>query len=260
MAYRSLWRRSASAGASRQKIEPTDQQSAPSGQRPYSPHTLSTGHHFAVRPARRPCSPASSHPHVMPRAKNGPAATDSPAIVVAKRSRPRRIRSPELDDIPASDAAVILGRGYPTQFNLERERRQFVFDPIEGLSRYPAEYLRADMDHAAKAAKAAFDKSHHLVVIEWGGSKPLCRAWTYSRRQCTAVAARGLHAELEARIKWGLPTLSKDLCGGARAPRRARVATQPAQENGIRGGATRPASGEQSANEATAITNREATR
>lgn len=148
-------------------------------------------------------------------------ATKSAAPCAAKQkktARPRRQRSSVQDDISAREAAEILPRSYPTQFNAERERRQLVFDQILGLYPYPSEYLASNLTAETRAAKIAFDQAHHLVVIEWGGTKPPGRTWSYSRRQCSAVAAEGLLAELRARREWGLPSVSKVL-GGRRIPR-----------------------------------------
>lgn len=110
-----------------------------------------------------------------------------------------------VDAVTGAEASTLLGISYPTRFNKERERRQLVYTPANGLSSYPEAFLRDDLDHASRRQKAEFDRAHHLVVIEWGGSKPPNGRWHYSARQCRDVATRGLAAVAAARRDWGLP-------------------------------------------------------
>lgn len=136
------------------------------------------------------------------------------------KPRPRQERSDELDAKPAAVVAPYLGLSYPTQFNLEREKRQLVLDPLEGLKPYPARFLVRNASEELRREQQEFDRAHHLVVVEWGGEKPPGRSWTYSLRQCQDVQGRGLMAALEARRKWGLPTVSGELEGRAHRRRR----------------------------------------
>ena len=159
-----------------------------------------------------------------------PRSAAAPTAPEERKPRPRRTRSESHDGISAEKAAALVGRTYPTQFNQERERRQLVLDPVQGLLAYPEELLGSHATDAVREAKARYDRSHHLVVIEWGGSKPPGRAWEYSRRQCEAVQQRGLLAELEARRAWGLPTVSASL-RGVKAPRSRRDVSGRDQES-----------------------------
>ena len=174
------------------------------------------------------------------RSPRGAAALPAPS---ERKPRPRRTRSDSHDGISGQKAAALVGRTYPTQFNQERERRQLVLDPAEGLLPYPQEFLAAHLSEEARAAKAHFDRTHHLVVIEWGGTRPPGRAWEYSRHQCEAVQQRGLLAELEARRAWGLPVVSAGL-RGAKAPRPRREGSGSDQESGFGARERRQTSGE----------------
>lgn len=147
-----------------------------------------------------------------------------------KRPRPRRQRSPDSDSISARESAGLLDKSYPTQFNLERETRQLVLDPVAGLLPYPARFRRGDLDDDDRVEKEAFDRAHHLVVIEWGGTKPPRGIWSYSRRQCADVAARGILAELEARAHAGLRVVSPEL-GGPKHRSGGRPKATADQEN-----------------------------
>lgn len=110
-----------------------------------------------------------------------------------------------VDAISADAAAKLLGISYPTRFNKERERRQAVLMPAAGLMSYPPAFLKDDLDEEAKCRKAEFDRTHHLIVIDWGGEKPPGGRWRYSHAQCLAVATQGLVAVAAARQAWGLP-------------------------------------------------------
>ena len=165
----------------------------------------------------------------MPRVRPSRGAPASPSLSEKKR-RPRRSRPADSDALAAAEAAEALGRTYPTQFNLEREQRQLVLDPLEGLRPYPAEFRDENLTAEMKVAKIAYDRAHHLVVIEWGGSKPPGRAWGYSKQQCEDVRRRGLAAELNARQAWGLVVVSPAL-RGVKAPRTTRVGSRSHRES-----------------------------
>ena len=133
-----------------------------------------------------------------------------------------------VDAITGAKAGTVLGISYPTRFNKEREQRQLVYTPATGLSPYPPAFLKDDLNQEGREQKAEFDRTHHLVVIEWGGSKPPGGRWHYSSWQCQEVATRGLAAVAAARRDWGLPT--SPMARNGRRPNGGLRASEPHAE------------------------------
>jgi len=87
----------------------------------------------------------------------------------------------------ARQAAEILSLPYPGSFNRRRRALQRVWDRGKQTTKpYP------EFDSPEK--RRAFDRSHILVVPEWGGRSAFGSDWTYSVEKCRAWTRGDLFA------------------------------------------------------------------